>query len=85
MGHSRICNFYGELRCGTKGYTVGIKNIKEAKRWLNCDNSVNGDMGRIDSIFMIPQTAYAKRITKGFYCLKVTLDNIQYLNVNELN
>lgn len=84
MGHSRICNYYGELRCGTKGYTVGLQSIKEAKRWIESDNAVNGDMGKIDSVYMIPQTSLAKRIVNGFYCLRVTKNGIEYLNVTDL-
>ena len=84
MGYSRLCNFYGELRYGTKGATVGIKNIKEAKGWVNSDNAVNPGMGQIDAVYMIPQTAYAKKLTRGFYCLRVTKQGTEYLNVTDL-
>lgn len=83
MGKSTLCNFYGELRSGTKGYTVGLRSIKEAKNWIKSTNDVNVGMGKIDSVFMIPQTSYAKKISRGFYCLKITGNGIEYLNITD--
>jgi len=83
MGHSKLCNYYGELRSGTKGYTIGIDSIKQAKGWLESDNTVNPNMNKIDAVYLIPQTSRAKQIARGFYCLKVTSAGIQYLNITD--
>jgi hypothetical protein len=84
MGKSKLCNWYGELRMGSKACVVGLESIKQARSWLNSDNSVNPGMGIIDTVFMIPQTSRAKIQTKGFYCLKVTKLGIEYLNITDL-
>ena len=84
MGHSRLCEYQGGVYLAdspTRELIVGVKNVKEAKRWIEAGQTVTGQAAAV-KVVMWPQTAKAKHFCacRGDY-IEVTANGVRFCDV----